>query len=143
MSRTDHTGQVVVFWLEKAEKSLAAAEDEHKAEREDFAVNRAYYAAFYAASAALLKANKRFAKHSGLRAAVHRDLVKSGRLDTELGRAFDRLFESRQRADYLEFVRFESEEAEHLISIARDFVAAMRRLVEADDRKDERPRRKT
>jgi uncharacterized protein (UPF0332 family) len=64
---------------------------------------------------------------------VHRDLVKAGRLDPEWGRVFDRLFEARQRADYLEFVSFEAEEVEKLIVDATGFVAEARRLTEGQE----------
>jgi uncharacterized protein (UPF0332 family) len=70
-----------------------------------------------------------FTRHAGLRAAVHRDLVKSGLIPAESGRAFDRLFESRQRADYLAFGRFEVSEAEKLITDAEAFVSAMHTLI--------------
>ena len=129
MTRKEQTATVIGYWLEKAEAALASARDEHTAGRKDFAVNRAYYAAFYAASAALLAAGKRFIKHSGLRSAVHRELVMTGRLSAEWGRGFDRLFEGRQRADYLELVRFEADEVDGLIDDATGFVAEMRRLV--------------
>jgi hypothetical protein len=66
---------------------------------------------------------------SGVRAAIHRDLVKSGRIHAEWGRAFDRLFEGRQRADYLAFGEFEPPEAEKLIMDAEGFVGAMHTLV--------------
>lgn len=97
MSRDAGTAKAVAFWLDKADAALVSARAEHAAGRFDFAVNRAYYAAFYAASAALLHRGRRFTKHTGLRAAIHRELVKSGAIDAEWGRAFDRLFESRQR----------------------------------------------
>lgn len=63
--------QAVSFWIARAEAALASARVEQEAGRDDFAVNRAYYAAFYAASAALLKRGHRFAKHAGVRSAVH------------------------------------------------------------------------
>lgn len=122
---------VIKFWLSKAEAALASARSEWAAGRLDFAVNRAYYAAFYGASAALLRMGLRFTKHAGVRRGIHRDLVKAGRLPPERGRTFDRLFESRQMADYLDLVRFEPEEMETLIADAEAFVAEMRRLVES------------
>jgi len=65
---------------------------------------------------------KRFVKHSGVSAALHRDLVKSGFFDTNAGKAYDRLFESRQLADYLELVSFEKEETSALLEDARRVV---------------------
>ena len=128
MSERDDAGEVVSYWFDRAEAALASARSESLADRPDFAVNRAYFAAFYAASAVLLARGRRFVKHTGVRAAVHRDLVKTGSLAPELGRVFDRLFESRHRADYLDLVRFETEEVEQLIEEASVFVAELKRL---------------
>lgn len=128
MTDRGDTGEVVSYWFDKAEAALAPARSERLAGRPDFADNRAYFAAFYAASAALLAKGRRFVKHTSVRAAVHRDLVKSGLLAPELGRIFDRLFGSRQRADYLDLVRFEAEEVEHLIEEATAFVSELKRL---------------
>ena len=130
MSQDADTAKAVAFWLDKADAALASARAEQTAGRLDFAVNRAYYAAFYAASAAFLHRGQRFAKHTALRAAIHRDLIKSGMIDAESGRAFDRLAVSRQRADYLEFAGFDAGEVEKLIADAASFVGTMRRLNE-------------
>lgn len=117
------TARVVAFWLDKADAALDSARAECTAGRTDFAVNRANYAAFYAASAALLHRGQTFTRHAGLRAAIHRELIKSGRVDAEWGRAFDRLFESRQRADYLAFGEFEPDEVKKLMADAASFVS--------------------
>jgi uncharacterized protein len=61
-------------------------------------------------------------------AAIHRELIKSGHLGPEWGRAFDRLFESRQRADYLAFGEFEAAEVDKLIADATAFVNEMHAL---------------
>jgi uncharacterized protein (UPF0332 family) len=73
-------------------------------------VNRLYYAAFYAISAALLAMDKSSTKHSGVRALFHRHLVRTGRVPVEMGKLVDKLFDSRQRGDYADLVRFEATE---------------------------------
>ncbi len=93
-------------------------------------MNRGYYACFYAASALFLQEEKTFTKHTGLRGALHRDLVKGGRLAPEWGRVFDRLFENRQRGDYLELYEFEQEQAAILVEGAEGFVAEIRCMFE-------------
>jgi uncharacterized protein (UPF0332 family) len=115
-------------WMRRADAALESAASETAAGRFDFAVNRAYYACFYAASAVLLLAGHKFVKHSGLRGAVHRELVKNGRLAPEWGKAYDRLFEARQTADYLAWAEVDPAEAEELLAMARGFVARMRLL---------------
>ncbi len=62
--------------------------------------SRAYYAAFYAAEAALGVLGETRSKHSGVLAAFGRLVVKEGGMDPELGRVLRRLFELRNAADY-------------------------------------------
>ena len=121
--------QVVRYWIQKAREALESARSEQKAHRLVFAVNRAYYACFYSASAVLLDRGERFSKHAGVRAAVHRSLVKPGKLEKEWGRFYDLIFNSRQRGDYQELVEFSSEEAEELISKSEKFVPLMEKLL--------------
>lgn len=69
------------------------------------ACNRAYYAMFDAARAALLAAGapvdpNRVRTHNGVIAAFGLHLVKTGKLQPELGRALNRAQEIRQVADY-------------------------------------------
>jgi uncharacterized protein (UPF0332 family) len=64
------------------------------------AVSRAYYAAFYAAEAALLYGGETRAKHSGVVSAVGRLLVRERGLDERAGRLLRSLFERRSQADY-------------------------------------------
>jgi hypothetical protein len=129
VTREEATQKAVLYWLEKARESLAAARDEAQAGREAFAVNRCYYAAFYAASAVLLARGRRFVKHSGLRAAIHRDLVKPGLLDMDHGIFYDRLFRDRQQGDYVEFVAFEPDAVRELIERTALLVEAFDALV--------------
>lgn len=133
MTRDEATAQAVHYWLVKASECLISAEDEARAGRISFAVNRCYYAAFYAASATLLARGKRFVKHSGVRAAVHRDLVKSGLLSEDLGKLYDRLFHDRQQGDYIEFVVFEAADVANTIGEVRQLVHALEALAAVRD----------
>lgn len=72
--------EIVRYWFDKAEESLLSAQDELSAGRLSFAVNRIYYACFYAVSGVLMAKNLRFKKHSGVRASFHQHLVKTGKI---------------------------------------------------------------
>lgn len=126
MSPQGDLGEVVRHWLEKANESLAAAEDEVRANRLSFAVNRIYYACFYVVSAFLLQQGLKFKKHSGVRATFHKYLVKPGRVSMEHGKLYEELFEARQRGDYIELVRFEKAQVEEWLTRAKEFVDAVR-----------------
>lgn len=65
---------VSVEW-KRAHGALAAAEQLIVSEP-DSAASRAYYAAFHALTACFALRGETFTKHSALRAALHRDLIR-------------------------------------------------------------------
>ncbi|GEM_PF-2666731 len=90
---------------------------------------RAYYAAFYAAKAALLEDGLEYTKHSAVVAAVHQHYVKAGRLQVEQGKALSWLFELRSVADYGGTAHVSPDEAQQAIEAAAEFVEAIKRLL--------------
>ena len=129
MTPAQFKGEIITYWVEKAKEALASARAEFTARRFTFAMNRAYYACFYAVSALLLKQDKRFSKHSGVRAALHEHVVKSGLIGKEFGKIYDRLFESRQEGDYIELIQFEKDQVEQAIQEATAFVNEVQKLI--------------
>jgi uncharacterized protein (UPF0332 family) len=121
--------EVVRYWLDQAREALASVRSESAAGRFNFAVNRAYYACFYAASAVLLSEGRKFVKHSGVRAALHRHLVKTGRIEPDLGRCYDLLYQRRGQADYAELVTFDQPQVAEMTRKAGEFVSAMERIL--------------
>ena len=110
--------------IKRAHRSLRSARNLLEDGDYDFAVSRAYYAMFYAASAALLTQNVRRARHSGVIASFGQYLIKTGKLDPELQKSLQGAFEDRSEADYAGL--FPSrDEVEHRIEEASDFVEAV------------------
>ena len=134
MTRDEAAAQVASYWMEKAQEALASARDEVDAGRLSFAVNRCYYSVFYAASAVLLTRGHRFSKHSGVRGAVHRHLVKTGSLSPEWGRFYDRLFQERQQGDYIEFISFERRDVLTTLEQAKELVEILQGLLQEQNR---------
>lgn len=114
----------VAEW-QRAMKTLATAKLLEQTDP-DSAVSRAYYAAFHALSAVFAFRGQRFGKHSAIRAALHRDLIKPGLLDPRLGQDFDSLTEFRETADYGGDEISTLAHAAASISAAERFVAAMK-----------------
>jgi uncharacterized protein (UPF0332 family) len=91
--------------MAKAERATSSARLLLEAGDADGACNRAYYAMFDAARAALLLSQapvkaETARTHGGLIAAFSLHLVKTGRVPVELGRALNRVEEIRLVADY-------------------------------------------
>lgn len=78
----------------------AAADTLASAGFEEQSISRAYYAAFYAAEAALLTVGETRSKHSGVIAAFGRVVIKEGGMNPDAGSVLRRLFEMRNAADY-------------------------------------------
>lgn len=129
MSDDEARQSVASRWLIKAERALTAARREHAAGDLDLAVNRVYYACFYAASAVLLSMKQSFVSHAGLRSAVHQHLVKPGLLPVELGRFYDQAFDDRQESDYAAVTEHDTGAVERRIKSAERFVAHAQRLL--------------
>ena len=115
-------------YLERADQSLQAARELVARGFYDFAASRAYYAAFYAASALLLQENMEFSKHSGVIAAIHRHFVKRGRLSKEHGKALNWLFEMRGIGDYGGIAHVSRHQVKDVLEEAEKFVSAVKTL---------------
>jgi len=114
--------------LERAEESIAAAEKLSTAGHHDFAASRAYYAAFYAGTAALLGEELRFSKHSGVISGVHQHFNKTGRIPRSLSDDLKLLNELRIIGDYGEMQHVPEKEAVKAIAAAKRLVEALRKL---------------
>ena len=91
--------------MAKAQRALTSAHNLLQDNDSDGACNRAYYAMFDAARAALIASKApvppEIAKtHSGLIAAFSLHLVKPGLFPVELGRSFNKAEDLRLMADY-------------------------------------------
>ena len=91
------------------------------------AMNRVYYAAFYAARAALATRRLDSSRHSGVIALFQEHFVRTGIVPTDAARALPRAFEKRQTSDYGDFSEPSSDEVVSL----RDQVHAFIRSCEA------------
>ncbi|MBN1850011.1 MAG: HEPN domain-containing protein [Deltaproteobacteria bacterium] len=120
---------LIKYWFEKAHESLESARNEYKDGRLSFAMNRIYYACFYALTAVFRFRNKTFKKHKGLRSALHRDLVKNKILEDRWGKFFDDVFEARQRGDYTPMVKFEPDQLEYFLQQTEYFLNEMEKLI--------------
>ena len=129
MIEGDKRSEMIRYWWSKAEESLGSAGREFEAGALSFAMNRLYYAAFYAVSALLMQSDVSLRKHSGVRAAFHQYFVKTGVLDRKWGRLYDQLFEDRQEGDYVVFVSFEPDYVESQLTQCSQFLKQLRSLV--------------
>ncbi|MEW6201990.1 MAG: HEPN domain-containing protein [bacterium] len=108
--------EAVEFW-KRALDALALAQVGVKI-APDGAANRAYYAAFHAASALFAMEGRFFTRHSAIESAVHTELVHKGRWDKELGALYTDLHKLRNIGDYGDVRHVSPQEADDAVAAA-------------------------
>jgi uncharacterized protein (UPF0332 family) len=112
--------------LARATDDLATARDNVAHGHWRGAVNRAYYAVFHAASAALLQLDIERARHAGVQAAFGAFFVRPGLIEPEFGQIYSMVRQAREMQDYdVTAVTLTLEETERLVSDAERFVARL------------------
>lgn len=86
------------------------------------AINRAYYAIFYAASALLLTKGETKSKHSGVISTFRRLFIKTGLIETEYSDIYGTVMDARMDSDYDMVYEAEENTARKLLSDAQRFV---------------------
>ena len=122
--------QEIAANLQRAEASIQAAKELVSGDYYDFVASRAYYAAFYAATALLLGEELEFSKHSGVIASIHQQFVKTGKLDSRHGKDLNWLFELRGIGDYGATTHVSQQDADRAIKAAENFLSAAKSLIQ-------------
>jgi uncharacterized protein (UPF0332 family) len=131
VTETEAKAEAVRHWWDKAHESLDAARRELAAGAHAFAVNRAYYALFYAVSALLLQEGHRFRKHSGVRAAFNREIIRTGRIGRKFGDLYNELFDDRHAGDYIAFTKFDAPYVQEKVEAREEFLRELRPLIKS------------
>jgi len=116
-------------FMEKAARSLAAAERLTQTGDAEFAVGRAYYAMFYVAVALLNEKGLRFRKHGGVHGAFGEHFAKTGLLDQKYHRWILEAFSKRVTGDYGVDTDLNSDDARIVIDQAQDFLQAAKEIL--------------
>ena len=93
------------------------------------AINRLYYACYYAAIALLIKHGINPSTHAGVKQMIGMHFVATNRLSRESGRCFSLLFERRHSSDYDDFAYSSEEEIDELLPKAMAFIEAIGSLL--------------
>lgn len=90
----------VQFWLNRAKETLEDTQIAFTLGRHHMAMNRAYYAFFYAVMALGLSEGFITSKHSELRGWFNKTFIKTGVFPLNVGKVYSKLYEGRMESDY-------------------------------------------
>ena len=125
----DRLRDLLRYRMRQADDSLREAGILRDADAQRGAVNRAYYAMFYALLALLATKQLGTSRHSGAISLFDREFVKTGVFAPDLSKALHLAFDRRQIHDYGEMIDLDAGISNEAIADATKFVAAVRQYL--------------
>jgi uncharacterized protein (UPF0332 family) len=116
-------------YLDRADRALEAARHGVELGDGELVVNRAYYAYFYVAQAALVGQGEEPKTHAGTHRRFAALFVAPGTVSREVGRIMPDAFRLRLQSDYDALTVTDPRAAADLLTDAERFVAAVRAVV--------------
>ncbi len=120
---------IVNYRIENAENTLKEVLDHSENGYYNTAVNRLYYACYYAASALLIKNGIETKSHDGVRQMLGKEFVLTGKISTELGKFYSLAFSKRSAGDYEDFVNHTERTVLDMYPKAVEFVECVKTLL--------------
>lgn len=105
----DSRKALIEYRLHRADETMEESVLLYNASHFNAAMNRLYYACYYAIAAALLQKNVNATTHAGVKTMFNLHFIAKGLLQKEHGKTFSRLFEIRHTGDYDDFVYCDKE----------------------------------
>jgi uncharacterized protein (UPF0332 family) len=125
----DSTNALVRYRLNRAKETIAEAKVISANGFYNTALNRLYYACYYAVIALLVKNQLPTQTHAGVKQMLGLHFISTNRLHKEYGRFYSQLFNDRISSDYDDFITFDKESIEELTPKAEEFVTVIEALV--------------
>ena len=120
---------LVSYRLSRAKETLAEIPHLKDMGYLNTAVNRLYYACYYAVVALLIKNHIHASTHAGVKQMLGLHFVSKGLITRESNRSFSLLFERRHSSDYDDFAYATIEEVDELLPKAESFISEIERLL--------------
>ena len=121
---------LVRYRMERADETMEEVSILSEHGHYNAAVNRLYYACYYAAEALLLNNHISASTHAGVKSMLGLHFVSKGILSLAHGKTFNTLFEKRHSSDYEAFAYCDKELVDSLTQLAEAFIASIKELLQ-------------
>ncbi len=118
--------------MQRATDTLKEAEVMRREGFYNAAINRLYYACYYAVVALLLQNDIQTQTHNGVKTMLGLHFVSTGKLPLRIGKTFSTLFEKRHSGDYDDFVYCDEDLVNDLYPQAKAFIEAIDKLLKTE-----------
>lgn len=93
------------------------------------AINRLYYASYYAVIALLVSRRIKTTTHAGARQMFGLHFIKTGIVEKDLGKFYSDIFDMRQTGDYEDYIDFTKEDVLDLLQPANSLINEIEELL--------------
>lgn len=122
---------LIGYRLNRAFETLEDSKILMREKRWNSAINRLYYAAFYAVSALLLKHNLNAATHNGAKSQLSAHFIATSIIPLAYGKLYAQLFAMRQKSDYDDLYRFSEELVMPFLQPVEEFVKLIEKHIKS------------
>lgn len=121
--------QLVTYRISKAKDTLQEIDLHVQNKLWNTAINRLYYACYYAVIALLINNQINAQTHAGVRQMFGLHFIKSGLISKRLGKFYSDIFDMRQTGDYDDFIDYSENDIIDLIEPAKEFIVEIEKLL--------------
>ncbi len=121
--------ELVKYRINKARETFNEVELHIANELWATAINRLYYACYYAVIALLIDKEIQPQTHAGVRQMFGLHFVKTGIVDSSLGKFFSDIYDMRQTGDYDDFIVFGKDDVLDSMEPANRLISSIERLL--------------
>jgi uncharacterized protein (UPF0332 family) len=118
----DDRNEYVKYRIESAKKTFEAANVLAENKFWNSAVNRLYYAVFYAVNALLVMNEIQTKSHSATKSQFSLNFVKTGKFDKKYGKLLSELFDWRQKGDYENIFDYDKDSVQPLFKPVHEMI---------------------
>ena len=123
---------LIAYRIQRAYETLKEAEVMKRENFYNAAINRLYYACYYATVALLLKYDIQTHTHNGVKTMLGLHFVATGKFQLKIGKTFSTLFEKRHSGDYDDFAYCDEDLVNELFPQAKIFIDAITDLIKTE-----------
>jgi uncharacterized protein (UPF0332 family) len=134
---TEERKDLVNYRITKSKKTLAEIELLIQNELWNTAVNRLYYACYYAVIALLINKEIETLTHTGARQLFGLYFIKTGVIEKDFGKFYSRLFDLRHTGDYDDFIDSTKELVLDLLQPAVNLIMKIELIINESDNEDQ------
>ncbi|CAN2042493.1 HEPN domain-containing protein [Candidatus Magnetomoraceae bacterium gMMP-15] len=123
---------LIKYRMERAIESVEAAKLMLENDMLTSAMNRIYYAMFYAVQALLITKNASFSKHGQIKGYFNKEFIHKGTFSVHFGKIYNKAFEYRQKFDYVDFEIPSINMVKEFVKHAKDFIQEIQLYLKAE-----------